>query len=239
MPLSVTLIGFILSLLLKSKKIFFVSFAILYFFSLGLTADLLISYLEKPYKMVPLKKIKNVDSIVVLGGMRVLTHNNQDLIEWHDPDRFFAGIKLYKEGKGNRIIFTDGYNPFLGSKISEGVLNKKDAISIGIPPNSIMITGKASNTFEESQELRKLFNKKNFLNNEIILVTSAFHMKRAKNLFERADFKVLEFPVDFKQKCSKIKSIHNIFCLFPNSYSLKNSSMALREILGRLTYRIN
>ena len=239
MPLSVTLLGFIFSLLLKSKKIFFGSFAILYFFSTGLTADFLISYVEKPYKMIPIKKIKKANSIVILGGMRVLTQKNQDLIEWSDPDRFFAGIKLYKEGKAKRIIFTDGYSPFSGINVSEGLFNRKDAIAVGIPPNSIMITGKANNTFQESRELRKLFNKNNFLNNEIILVTSAFHMKRAKNLFQRADFKVVEFPVDFEPKCLKKKFVHNIFCLLPNVVSLKNSSMALREIMGRVFYRID
>lgn len=239
MPLGLTFIGFILSLLLKSKKILFGSFAILYFFSIGVTADFLISYLEKPYKMVPLKKIKNADSIVVLGGYRVLTQNNQEVIEWNDPDRFFAGVRLYKEGKAKRLIFTDGYSPDLGTNFSEGFLNRNQAVSLGIPPNAIMITGKANNTFQESQQLRKLFNKNKLLSNEIILITSAYHMKRSKNLFERANFKVLEFPVDFKPKnCSNIKLIYKINCLLPQANKLRTSSLMVREIIGRLIYKI-
>ena len=215
------------------------SLSILYVLSLGVTSDFLISYVEKPYEMIPLKNVKNTNSIVILAGMRNFTQKKHEVTEWIDPDRFFAGLRLYKQGKSKRIIFTDGYNPFYGDQLTEGILNRKDAISMGIPSSAVFITGKAKNTFQESQELRKLFNKKKFFSNEIILVTSAFHMKRAKKLFERAGFEVLEFPVDFKAKCLKPKLIYNVICFLPNANSLNHSSVALREILGRLIYRAN
>ncbi len=238
MPIGASFLGFFVSFILKSKNIFLLSLAVLYFSSLGVTADLLISYLEKPYQQIPLKKIKNANTIMVLGGIRELTNNSQGVIEWKDPDRFFAGIKLYKKGNSKRIIFSDGYSPFYGKNISEGEANKKYAISMGIPLNSILISGKANNTLQEAQELRKLFNKKNFLSNKIILVTSAFHMKRAKTLFEREGFKVFEFPVDFKTKCSTKRIIYSFNCLLPTADSLKNSSDAIREIVGRIVYKV-
>ncbi len=239
MPLGASFLGITIALLLRSKKLFLKSFIFLYFFSMGLTSDLLISYVEKPYKILPVKNIIDADSVVVLGGMRELNDINKEIIEWNDPDRFFAGLKVYKEGKAKRIIFTDGYNPFFGKNVTEGVLNKRDAISMGISEEAIMITGKARNTQEESQELRKLFDKNKFLDNEIILITSAFHMKRAKRLFERSGFKVFEFPVDFKPKCLKKKLRDNLFCLLPRASSLNHSSTALREIIGRVFYQIN
>ena len=239
MPLGASLSGILLSILLKSKKLFFASLSILYFFSLGVTSDFLISYVENPYEMIPLKDVKNANSIVVLAGMRSFTQKRQEVIEWQDPDRFFAGIRLFKQGKSKRIIFTNGYEPFFGNQISEGVLNRKDAIFMGIPSDSVLITGKAKNSYEESVELRKLFNKEQFLSNEIILITSAFHMKRAKKLFERAGFEVFEFPVDFKEKCLKTKLEYNVMCFIPNVKKLSASSLALREILGRIIYKSN
>ena len=239
MPLGVSFSGILLSILIKSNKLFLASLSILYIFSLGVTSDFLISFVEKPYEIIPLKDVKKANSIVVLGGMRIFTEKKQDVTEWNDPDRFFAGIRLFKQGKAKRIIFTDGYNPFYESEITEGILNRRDAISIGVPSSSVFITGKAKNTFQESEELRKLFDKKKFVSNEIILITSAFHMQRAKRLFERDGFEVLEFPVDFKTKCSKPKLIHNVICFLPNSNSLNHSSIALREILGRLIYKVD
>ena len=239
MPLGASFSGILISLIIKSNKLLLASLSILYFFSIGFTSDLLISYVENPYEIIPLKNLNNANSIVVLGGMRTFTQKNQEVTEWNDPDRFFAGIRLFKKGKSKRIIFTDGYNPFYKSEITEGFLNRKDAIALGVPGSAVFITGKAKNTFQESEELRKLFNKKKFLSNEIILITSAFHMKRAKRLFERTGFKVLEFPVDFKTKCSKPKLIHNAICFIPNANSLNHSSLALREILGRFIYKVN
>ena len=239
MPLGASFSGILLSILLKSKKLFFASLSTLYFFSIGVTSDFLISYVENPYEMIPLKDVKNANSIVVLAGMRSFTQKRQEVIEWQDPDRFFAGIRLFKQGKSKRIIFTNGYEPFFGNQISEGVLNRKDAISMGIPSRAVIITGKANNTYQESKELRKLFNKEKFLSNEITLITSAFHMKRAKKLFERAGFEVFEFPVDFKQKCLKTKLKHSVMCFIPNDDYLSYSSLALREILGRIIYKSN
>lgn len=238
MPLGASFSFMTLSLLIKSKKIFLASLVTLYFFSLGITADLLITYIEKPYKIIPLKNIKDVNSIVVLSGMRQFTQKKQEIIEWMDPDRFFAGVRLFKEGKSKRIIFTDGYSPYYGTELTEGVLNRKDAIYMGIPSEAVLVTGKANNTFQESEELKKLFINKKFLSNEIILITSAFHMKRAKYFFERAGFKVFEYPVDFKSKCLKPKLMHNLICFFPNASSLNISSLVLREILGRFISKV-
>lgn len=68
----------------------------------------------------------------------------------------------------------------------------------------------------------------NFLTNEIILITNAFHMKRAKNMFEREGLKVFELIVDFKSKYLKPKLIFNIICVFQNANNLYHSSIALR-----------
>lgn len=76
---------------------------------------------------------------------------NQEDTEWLDPDRFFAGIRLLKEGKGKRIIFTDGYSPFYKMQLKEVVLKRKDAISIAIYSSKVLVTGKANNTFKDER----------------------------------------------------------------------------------------
>ena len=57
---------------------------------------------------------------------------NTKIIEWSDPDRFFAGIGLYKANKSNRLIFTGGINPFNSDLPPEGVFIS-EAILLGIP----------------------------------------------------------------------------------------------------------
>ena len=75
--------------------------------------------------------------------------------------------------------------------------------------------------------------------NTILLVTSAFHMKRAETLFSRRGLIVKPFPVDFKSNFKyELSSFKNPYLWIPNSSSLHSFSIGLREIFGRAFYRI-
>ena len=73
--------------------------------------------------------------------------------------------------------------------------------------------------------------------NEVILVTSAFHMKRAKKVFEREGIVVIPYPVDFVSRKSLFSSLRNPLKWMPSSSSLSRNSSAIREIIGRTIYR--
>jgi uncharacterized SAM-binding protein YcdF (DUF218 family) len=67
----------------------------------------------------------------------------------------------------------------------------------------------------------------------IILVTSAYHMYRAKLLFEKQGFEVIPYKVDYKMTRNKEITILDFF---PSEESLKITEMGIREVLGRLFY---
>jgi len=69
----------------------------------------------------------------------------------------------------------------------------------------------------------------------IILVTSAFHMRRAKMLFERQGFEVEPFPVDFQVSD---RSTTTVLSFFPSAQALAKSETAMREGVGILYYWI-
>ena len=72
----------------------------------------------------------------------------------------------------------------------------------------------------------------------ILLVTSAFHMRRAQRLFERQGLKVVPFPVDFQVRGQWVGPLlRDPTQWFPTAGALDGSSRALRELLGRLVYR--
>ena len=93
-----------------------------------------------------------------------------------------------------------------------------------------MITKKVQNTYEEANAIYHLIDSKS----KIILVTSAFHMKRAEFLFKKHNFNVFPYPVDFKSKNNKI----TILDFIPSAGSLSRSSFVIREVLGRMYYRV-
>ncbi len=223
----------------KKTKYVYSSIIFLIVFSNGVFSNALWRLLEYPWKRLDYSLVDSSDGIVVLSGGGIkLPPINKKIIEWNDPDRFFAGIDLYKANKSNRLIFTGGINPLISGLPPEGDIYIKEAISRGIPKKDLFTTYPVSNTFQEAKAIKKL------LNNEIqkskkkvILVTSAFHMNRAKRVFEREGISVLPYPVDFRSNKSFSLSLRNPSMWIPNSSSLDKSTIAIRELIGRIIYR--
>ena len=225
----------ILNLKKPTKKNIFRLILFLWIFSIGFVADLLWKIIEYPWQRIDDSDASTADAIVVLSTGEIFQAPGKvNVLEWGDPDRYFAGISLYKNKKAPKIFFTGGSKPFDQISKDEGTLYKEYAISHGIPSEAIFVTNKVINTAQEAIEIRRSFNETNS-SSKILLVTSAFHMKRAKKLFERQGFFVYPHPVDFKT--SKILRWKSPNKWIPNSSSLNKSSLALRELIGRTIYR--
>ena len=232
MPLMVLFLSIFLGTYFKKKKVIYSSLVLFYIISTPFFADNFFKVVEGQYNKLQIEKINEVDAIVVLGGsLRINELKSNYNIEWRDADRFFGGLKLYKEKKSKQIVFTGGKMPYNLTKLSEGDVLKKYAIEFGINADDIHVTKEALNTFEESEAVQQLLGE----NKNIILVTSAFHMKRAKKLFEQKGFNVTAYKVDYKTTPS-VKV--NFLNLIPSASSLSKTEIALREILGRLYYYI-
>ena len=234
--------GIVLTLLLvfifrKKVKFIYSAFIFLLIFSNGLFSDILWRLLEYPLKRLDYSLLAPSDGIVVLSGGMHLPPGDTKIIEWYDPDRFLAGIDLYKANKSNRLIFTGGINPLTPELPPEGDVFIKEAISMGLPKEDLFTTDPVNNTLQEAKAIKKLLNNdSSLIQKRVILVTSAFHMKRAKKVFEGEGISVQPYPVDFKSNKSFFASLRNPLSWMPSASSLNKSSKAIREIIGRFIY---
>ena len=231
-PLSIVLIIILIGTFFKSKKISLLGLLILTFCSVPIISNKLIFYLEKDYSLQSVKDVTKADAIVVLSGM-ISTINSKEKLsyEFNDSiDRILSGIDLFKEDKASFLILTNGKMPW-SVGIPEGEYLKEFSIKFGIPEESILLTDNVQNTDQEAKAVAKLLNTNKVT---IILVTSAFHMPRAKKVFEAANIKVIPFAVDFKTQIKKITIIDFI----PSANSLKDTSHFFREMIGRLYYNL-
>jgi len=231
-PLSIVLIIILIGTFFKSKKISLLGLLILIFCSVPIISNKLIFYLEKDYSLQSVKDVTKADAIVVLSGMISTIKTKEKLsYEFNDSiDRILSGIDLFKEDKASFLILTNGKMPW-SVGIPEGEYLKDFSIKYGIPEDRILLTDNVQNTDQEAISVKKLL-KTNEAN--IILVTSAFHMPRAKKVFEAANIKVIPFAVDFKTPIKKITIIDFI----PSANSLKDTSHFFREMIGRLYYNL-
>jgi len=229
-PLFVSIFFIFLALILKKRIYLLISLILIIVFSNPLISKSLIKYLESSYKYVDSSMVGYHDYIVVLSGGMIKKSKSKDKnkFEWSDPDRFFNGIDLFKKGKAKKIIFTRGKLPWENSDLTEGDYLKKVAINMGIDQNNILLTEKVENTYDEASEIYKIIPKKS----SIILVTSAYHMKRAEFLFNNYNFVVFPFPVDFNSSSDDITFMDFV----PSAGALSRSSSVLRELQGRGFY---
>ena len=108
---------------------------------------------------------------------------------------------------------------------------KDYAISNGIASEKIFITKDVENTADEAVAVKELMNP----SKNIILITSAFHMYRAKRLFEKEGFEVIAYKVDYKTAGENVTTIMDFL---PSAGSLAMTETGMREIIGRLYYFI-
>jgi len=231
-PLFLVIILVLWGLLSRSRRAGLAAIGILIVCSLPVFSGKLISYLERDYLLAPTASIETADAIVVLSGMvRTVEGANGLVYEWNEAsDRIFAGIDLIKENKAPVLVLTGGRLPWSVGK-PEGEHLRDIAENLGVPSDIILLTENVQNTDQEAKAVAKLLNKEV---PNIILVTSAFHMPRAQKVFEATGIAVTPFPVDFLSGANKT----NIIDFIPDAKAFWNTSFFVREIVGRLYYKL-
>ena len=233
LPLGLSLILLVVGLIGRWRWPVIASLLLMWVFSLGLVSQGLWRWLEAPWQRRAATAAPRADAIVVLSGGRHPAPGGARVSEWHDPDRFLAGLDLYRAGKAPRLLFTGGTSPFRPGQPPEGQRYLQEARQLGIPAAAMASTPPVVNTAEEAAAIRQLLPARA----RILLVTSAFHMRRAHRLFERQGFKVLPFPVDFQARGRWAGPLwRDPSQWLPSARALDDSSRALRELLGRLVY---
>ena len=220
----------LLALVLRRQWPVYWALFILLVCSFPLTARFIWVGLESGYQYQDPTTVPKADAVLVLSGMLGGFESEDGYVtEWGDPDRFFVGLQLVKMGKADRLIFTRGKMPWSESP-PEGELLKQKALEMGIFPEQILLTSIVSNTAEESVAVKDLMAERQL--NKIILVTSSFHMPRAKLLFDQAGVETYPYPTDFKAASRNMTWLHFI----PSADALRNTSSGIREYLGRIYY---
>ena len=238
LPLGLSLILLLVGLIGRWRWPVITAVVLLWICSLGLVSQTLWRWLESPWQRKAVDAAPAADAIVVLSGARHPAPGLARLSEWHDPDRFLAGLDLYRAGKAPRLLFTGGASPYRPGQPPEGELYLQEAEQWGIPVTAMASTPPVVNTAEEALAISQLLRHRERGNPRVLLVTSAFHMRRAQRLFERQGLDVVPFPVDFQSRGAWAGSLwRDPTQWLPSARALDDSSRALRELLGRIVYR--
>ena len=232
LPIMLVIIVILIGLIKNKKKLIYIAIGVLYILSTPIFSNNFFKLVEGNEYRKPISAIDSADAIVVLSGMLEINDvGDATYIEWGDPDRFFGGIALFKAGKAQKLVFTGGKMPWDKAKKTEGAVLKQYAISNGIPTEKIFVTKDVENTADEAVAVKEIISP----SKKIILVTSAYHMYRAQQLFEQAGFTVIPLKVDYKVGGNNQVTLMDFL---PSAINLELTEIGIREIIGRVYYII-
>jgi len=229
-PLFFVLLALVIGVALRRRVWVVVGITLLLVFSSPFVAESLSESVEQGQMVLMPHEPPDVDAIVVVSaGMQWIKTKNGHVEAWATPNRFFGGVALFKAHKAPLLIFTGGKLPWQAGGETEGDVLRRHAEWMQVPNNQILVTGKVENTEQEARAVRGLIP---IDKSRIILVTSAFHMARAKKMFENMQFDVTPYPVDLRSASGSL----TLESFLPQASALHTTQIALRELLGRLYY---
>lgn len=241
LPVGITLLLMLAGLRLRRRWLIWSSVAVLWLSSTPFISALAVRATEGWAERGLAADASEADAIVVLSEGRMVAPGKAAVSEWGDADRFFGGVELFKAGKSPLLAFTGGAAPWEPNAALEGDILAGYAKALGVPERQIVKTGRVTTTAEEAVAvatlLRARFSGPTWRGGSprILLVTSAFHMPRARRLFERAGMSVIPFLVDFKVPAGGRMSVLDFL---PTAAAMQQTEMAMREWYGRLFYLI-
>jgi uncharacterized SAM-binding protein YcdF (DUF218 family) len=210
-----------------------IGLAVICFFSIPVTANLLCKSLELKYGQD--KITEPVSAIVVLGGGGMPLCPPRKYPEVNDAgDRLIHCARLYKSGICKRVITTGSGVGWFKDIPSEGYENALLLREFGVDSSSIIIESKARNTHEHPRNIALILDSLH-LPKTIVLVTSASHMKRSVAVFRKAGYKVFSATADYQ---SLLNTFNTVMDFFPNPGSLELSTRIIHEYYGILGYKL-
>ncbi len=134
-------------------------------------------------------------TVVVLSGMVSENKTTGFPRFGRSADRLWQGLWLLKQEYADTMVFSGGVGGLFNDQKSEGRLVKDYLKDVGLMEDRILFESESRNTYENALNSVSLF-KERGMEKKIILVTSAFHIPRARACFEHQGFDVEVFPAD-------------------------------------------
>ncbi len=233
----VTLLGFALFLKKEKwkKRSLQLCFLCLIFFS----NNWIINFVSRQWEPTPLL-VSDIQQpfelAIVLSGYAIIGYdlpNDPPLLSFaQSGNRLHHAVQLYKLGKVKQILLSGGAGNVLGKKISESAEVKRYLLTIGIPEADIIVEPNSRNTRENALFTANLLQDISYPHQNILLITSASHIPRAKKCFDKVGLSVTPFAVG----STPASGVFHLDSLVPNLGALTTWKSLMKEWVGVFVY---
>lgn len=164
------------------------------------------------------------DAIILLGGLTdedVSRENGQPAYN-DSVERVLMTHRLVRDGKARFVVPSGG--------MGEAALMGAQLRDWGVEPERIVLEDRARNTRENAVFSAAIAKQRGW--RKVLVVTSAFHMKRSMECFNAVELDFDTFAVDYRATQRPRTWIQ------PRAHFFSVSSAMIRELFGRFIYRL-
>ena len=217
---------------------------LVWLFAMPFTSRQLIWGLEEQAAALTPAVIPPADAVVVLGGgLRPALAPRQGVEVNEAGDRLLTGLRLMRQNKAALLVASGGRVSFTSGDPAPPEANSARALALelGVPAHRILLNPGSRTTAEEARDIGALGRQRGW--RRVLLVTSAFHMPRSLASFrQRSGLTVIPVACDYQLPERKLYGTATagsaLLDLAPAAGALQMSSVALKEHLGLLLYRL-
>lgn len=186
---------------------------------------------------LPMDKTEVYEVGIVLGGMSNYDKFSKATYFNQSSDRFIQTALLYKKGHIKKVLACGGQNGLTEvSDFKEADFIAQNLKDLGIPEEDIWIENQSKNTIENAQFAKTILSVKGISNQKSVLITSAFHMPRAMDVFEKNGIPIRPFPCALTVYPSARKFTLN--SILPVSWGMDAWGQVLKEWVGTLYLKL-
>jgi len=216
----------------RKKKRLWLAILALYFFCNTFILDEAYRFYESSPKSYD--ELTHYDVGIVLGGYANYDPTIDRINFGPNADRLMQALELYQMGYIDKILINGGSGSMIEKSLTEAEYVRIYLDRLGIPAEDLLFETTSRNTHENAVNAKKILDSE-APNGNYLLITSAFHMPRAKACFDQQGIATTTYPVA-KRTGKRVFYFDHLF--IPRSYTLYYWDELTHEAFGFLSYKI-
>jgi uncharacterized SAM-binding protein YcdF (DUF218 family) len=181
-----------------------------------------------------IRPVSDAEAIVVLsgGGWAAQPRQPYEMLSESTVLRCRHGAWVYHNWKGAQIVvsgprFSRAPQDRPVSEAMRGLLT-----GWGVPRERILLESEGTSTHEEAVQCARMLKGRGI--SRVVLVTEAFHMRRAAGSFRKQGMDVDEAPCGFRST----PVLRTVFQFLPGSGAIDSTEGAIRELAAGVYYKV-
>lgn len=214
------------------KRLFWTALTMLLFFSNEFIANEVMRAWEVP--ATPFHEIDKTYAYgILLTGVTSTDTQPDDRVYFHrGADRVVHTVELYKRGIISSVLITGGSARLVTTGRREADDIFKALKLMGVDSTDMIIENESRNTFESAVKVKQMIGQEQ---GKLLLITSAYHMRRSKACFAKAELQVDAFSTDFYTH-PRVFTPDTLF--IPKIDAMQSWQRLIKEWVGIVAYKV-